>query len=69
MLTPDNIPLFRGYLKALPHLIVILERCHFTRATGGKSTQKERLQGTSRVEEICTFRALDPVMLLFAACL
>jgi hypothetical protein len=24
MLTPDNIPLFGGYLKALPHLIVIL---------------------------------------------
>jgi hypothetical protein len=24
MHTPDNIPLFGGYLKVLPHLIVIL---------------------------------------------
>jgi hypothetical protein len=24
MHTPDNFPLFGGYLKALPHLIVIL---------------------------------------------
>jgi hypothetical protein len=34
--------------------MTLTEWCEFTLATGGKSTQKERLQGTSWVEEFHT---------------
>jgi len=59
---------FDDDMRALPHIqacrkqtrtnlnlcMTPFERCDFTLATGGKSTQKERLQGTSWVEDFST---------------